>query len=102
MENAHRQRQQMADQRLNRTDSATTSSANRTESSNSTATTNGPTWQSIGPAPIISDPSGQQSYGLVSGRVTSDAVDQSDTTGNTVYVGGASGGLCECEYHTRH
>src|SRR5579859_212292 len=53
----------------------------------------GPAWQSIGPAPIVSDPSGQQDYGMVAGRVTAIAVDQSDTTGNTVYIGGAFGGV---------
>ena len=53
----------------------------------------GSAWQALGPAPLISDPSGQQSYGNVAGRVTAIAVDQSDTTGNTVYVGAAYGGV---------
>ena len=53
----------------------------------------GSAWQPLGPAPIISDPSVQQDYGFVSGRVTAIAVDQSDTGGNTVYVGGAYGGV---------
>ena len=34
-----------------------------------------------------------QDYGAAAGRVASIAVDQADTSGNTVYVGGASGGL---------
>jgi hypothetical protein len=53
----------------------------------------GPQWQNLGPAPIISDPTGVQNYGFVSGRATRVLVDQSDPTGSTVYVGGAFGGL---------
>jgi len=53
----------------------------------------GPQWQPIGPAPLISDPTGNQSYGLVAGRVTAVAVDQSDGTGNTVYIAAAYGGV---------
>ena len=51
----------------------------------------GPQWQNLGPAPIISTPN--QSYGAISGRLTSVAVDQTDATGNTVYIGAAYGGL---------
>ncbi len=50
-------------------------------------------WQSLGPSPAVFDPTNLSSYGNVTGRVTAVAVDQSDTTGNTVYVGGASGGV---------
>src|SRR3954468_10178807 len=50
-------------------------------------------WSSLGPSPIISDPTGFQDYGPVTGRVTAIAVDQGDITGNTVYVGGAFGGI---------
>ena len=53
----------------------------------------GPSWQALGPAPLISDPTGNQSYGLVAGRVTAVTVDQSDTSGNTVYIGSAYGGV---------
>src|SRR5437764_13833994 len=49
------------------------------------------TWTSLGPAPIGSD-SGQD-YGKVVGRVTSVAVDQGDTSGNTIYIGAAFGGV---------
>src|SRR5437763_10601614 len=49
-------------------------------------------WSSIGPAPIVSDPTGQQDYGTITGRVTAIAVDSGDVTGNTVYIGGAFGG----------
>src|SRR5215467_6754396 len=52
-----------------------------------------PSWQNLGPVGLTSDPSGFQSYGPVTGRATSVAVDQNDATGNTVYVGGAFGGL---------
>ncbi|MEO5936688.1 MAG: sialidase family protein, partial [Terriglobales bacterium] len=50
-------------------------------------------WSSVGPRPIESDPTLFQSYGLVSGRVTSLVVDQNDATGNTVYIGSANGGV---------
>src|SRR5690348_14318243 len=53
----------------------------------------GPAWQALGPAPLISDPTGSQSYGLVAGRVTAVTVDQSDASGNTVYIGSAYGGV---------
>src|SRR5438105_7639286 len=53
----------------------------------------GPAWQPLGPRPLISDPSGFQSYGDVAGRVTAIAIDQADPTGNTVYAAGAYGGV---------
>ncbi len=46
------------------------------------------TWTSIGPAQIAS-----LAYGLVTGRVTSIAIDPDDATGNTVYVGTTGGGV---------
>ncbi len=54
-----------------------------------------PVWISLGPAPLASDASGtgEQDYNWVSGRATAVAVDPNDGTGNTVYVGGAYGGL---------
>jgi hypothetical protein len=53
------------------------------------------TWTSLGPAPLASDSTSQefQDYGLVSGRTTAVVVDPADPTGNTVYVGGAYGGV---------
>jgi hypothetical protein len=53
------------------------------------------TWTSLGPAPLASDASGEgiQDYNWVSGRATAAAVDPADPSGNTVYVGGAYGGL---------
>ncbi|MBZ5707039.1 MAG: hypothetical protein LAN63_16965 [Acidobacteriia bacterium] len=52
-------------------------------------------WIALGPAPLASDASGfgQQDYNWVSGRATAVAVDAADLTGNTVYVGGAYGGV---------
>jgi len=52
-------------------------------------------WTSLGPAPLASDASGtgEQDYNWVSGRATAVAVDPNDSTGNTLYVGGAYGGL---------
>lgn len=52
-----------------------------------------PSWQNLGPDPLTSDPTGFQSYGPVTGRTTSIAIDQNDTSGNTVYIGGAYGGV---------
>ena len=55
----------------------------------------GAVWTSIGPAPLVSDPTGlgQQDYGWVSGRATAVAIDPADATGNTVYLGAAFGGV---------
>jgi hypothetical protein len=52
-------------------------------------------WVGLGPAPLASDATGNgsQDYNWVSGRATSVLVDPSDTTGNTIYLGGAYGGL---------
>jgi len=50
-------------------------------------------WQNIGPSNLASDPSGFQNYGAVTGRATAVVFDQNDVSGNTVYVGGAYGGL---------
>ena len=50
-------------------------------------------WTSLGPSPIDSDPTGFQSYGDVTGRVTAIVVDRTDSTGNTVYIGAANGGV---------
>ena len=60
-----------------------------------TAPPNSPPWNFLGPAPTATAAFGsnQQNYGPAVGRVTAVAVDQGDTTGNTVYIGGASGGL---------
>jgi hypothetical protein len=52
-------------------------------------------WVPLGPAPLTSDATGDgsQDYGDVSGRATAVAIDRADTTGNTVYIGGAYGGV---------
>jgi hypothetical protein len=50
-------------------------------------------WHNLGPWNLPSDPSGFQSYGAVTGRATAIAIDQNDVSGNTVYAGGAYGGL---------
>ncbi len=47
-------------------------------------------WVALGPAPLISD---QDFYGAVAGRVAAVAIDPSDSSGNTVYVAAASGGV---------
>ncbi len=53
------------------------------------------TWTPLGPAPIVSAafPGSPQDYGFVSGRATAVAIDPADATGNTVYIGGAHGGV---------
>ena len=50
-------------------------------------------WVSLGPSPLASQSGTSPNYGLVTGRATSVAIDASDTTGNTVYLGGAYGGV---------
>jgi len=50
-------------------------------------------WVPLGPAPLASDPGTGQNYGAVSGRATAVAIDPADATGNTVYIGGAHGGV---------
>lgn len=52
-------------------------------------------WAPLGPAPLASDPTGDggQDYNWVSGRATTVVIDPADTSGNTVLVGGAYGGL---------
>jgi hypothetical protein len=52
-------------------------------------------WVSLGPLPLPSDASGigLQDYNWVSGRATAVAIDPNDPTGNTVYAGGAYGGV---------
>jgi hypothetical protein len=55
----------------------------------------GTIWTPLGPAPLASDATGLgiQDYGPVAGRATAVAVDPADGTGNTVYIGGAYGGV---------
>ena len=52
-------------------------------------------WKPLGPAPLASDASGfgVQDYGWVSGRATAVAIDPADASGNTVFIGGAYGGV---------
>ena len=47
-----------------------------------------PTWTAVGPAAVAT-----QGYGLISGRVTSLALDPADTGGNSLYVGTTGGGV---------
>ncbi len=53
------------------------------------------TWTPLGPVPLASDAtgSGLQDYHQVSGRATAVAIDPADPTGNTVFIGGAQGGV---------
>ena len=45
-------------------------------------------WQPVGPAQVLTP-----AYGAVTGRVTAIAIDPSDATGNTVYLGTTGGGV---------
>ena len=45
-------------------------------------------WQPLGPKAVLST-----NYGLVTGRITSIALDPADPTGNSVYVGSTGGGV---------
>ena len=52
-------------------------------------------WTPLGPVPLASDATGSgfQDYHQVSGRATAIAIDPADGSGNTVYIGGAQGGV---------
>ena len=53
-------------------------------------------WTPLGPVPLASNASGSssgQDYHQVSGRATAVTIDPADPTGNTVYIGGAQGGV---------
>lgn len=52
-------------------------------------------WQQLGPVPLASDATGNgtQDYHQVAGRTTAVVIDPADTSGNTVYVGGAQSGV---------
>ena len=53
-------------------------------------------WTPLGPLPLTSNASGSisgQNYNQVSGRATAVAIDPADTSGNTIYIGGAQGGV---------
>jgi hypothetical protein len=52
-------------------------------------------WSPLGPAPLASDATGNgtQNYNQVTGRATAVAIDPADPSGNTVYIGGAQGGI---------
>jgi len=45
-------------------------------------------WQPLGPTAVVS-----QNYGLITGRITALALDPSDATGNTLFVGATGGGV---------
>jgi hypothetical protein len=77
------------------TQSATGTSAAAPRPEFVTAPAGSPPWNFLGPAPTASAAvnDNQQNYGPVVGRVTAVAVDQGDPSGNTVYIGGASGGV---------
>jgi hypothetical protein len=49
----------------------------------------------LGPAPLASDASGNgtQDYHQVAGRATAVAIDPADPSGNTIFIGGAQGGV---------
>lgn len=52
-------------------------------------------WTLIGPAPLASDATGNgtQDYHQVAGRATAVAINPADSTGNTVFIGGAQSGV---------
>jgi len=52
-------------------------------------------WTPLGPVPLASDATGDgfQNYNQVSGRATAVAIDPADPSGNTLYIGGAQGGV---------
>jgi len=52
-------------------------------------------WTPLGPVPLASDATGNgtQDYHQVSGRATAVAINPADTSGNTLYIGGAQSGI---------
>lgn len=52
-------------------------------------------WTALGPVPLASDATGNgtQNYNQVAGRATAVALDPADSSGNTVYIGGAQSGI---------
>ncbi len=52
-------------------------------------------WTPLGPVPLASDATGNgtQDYHEVAGRATAVAIDPADSTGNTIYIGGAQSGI---------
>ena len=53
-------------------------------------------WAPLGPVPLASNASGSTfgpDYHQVSGRATAVAIDPADSSGNTLYIGGAQGGV---------
>src|SRR6476660_6505680 len=65
-----------------------------TESNGQISFANG-SWTALGTVPLASDASGNgtQDYRQVAGRATAIAIDPADPSGNTVYIGGAQGGI---------
>lgn len=59
------------------------------------ALVSGGQWSSLGPMPLPSDASGigLQDYNWIAGRATAIAIDPNDASGNTVFIGGANGGV---------
>lgn len=64
----------------------TANSSNSSTSPNASSTT--ATWQPLGPTAVLTP-----NFGLVTGRVTSIALDPGDPTGNHVYIGTTGGGV---------
>ncbi|HXZ78431.1 MAG TPA: hypothetical protein VEG30_00770 [Terriglobales bacterium] len=93
---SNRQLRQSASQAL-KAQASTSASSKAISSVAQTNAATGGQWKPLGPAPLHSVPPGaanpEQDYGFVVGRATAVAVDQTDPTGNTLYLGGAYGGL---------
>src|SRR3954470_13690739 len=87
LERAQQQRDTLRHQALQRAQVRTAATAGAGVST--------PVWTELGPAPMrsVATAGDNQDYGVVTGRATTVAVDQNDPTGNTVYVGGAYGGV---------
>jgi hypothetical protein len=73
--------------RLSRSTSAAATESRSPAEADNTGSSSA-SWLSLGPAAVQS-----QSYGLVTGRISSLALDPSDATGNTLYVGTTGGGV---------
>ena len=77
--------------------------AARARKSGDTLPASAAVWSPLGPVPLASDASGvgEFDYGWVSGRASAVAIDPADLSGNTVYIGGAYGGVWKSTNATR-
>lgn len=92
---AYQRKMQARAERLARARWLSNLSRNQASRNNSQTPQISDLWTPLGPVPLASDATGDgfQNYNQVSGRATAVAIDPADPAGNTVFVGGAQGGV---------